>query len=160
MFVAREGELARFRAFLESGQNAMLIYGMRRTGKTALIHKALESWEGKSIYYQCSQESAKVNLDAIVEEYIMVFGDSNRHFETFPDFFSFLALDPVSRNWISLWVMICWISRSTGGKSCTSSTMTKPSVFPFSMDRSRTGLRRKASRVSPSRKVIERIAFF
>lgn len=91
MFVAREGELARFRAFLESGQNAMLIYGMRRTGKTALIHKALESWEGKSIYYQCSQESAKVNLDALVEEYGMVFGDSNRHFETFPDFFSFLA---------------------------------------------------------------------
>ena len=91
MFVAREGELARFRAFLESGQNAMLIYGMRRTGKTALIHKALESWEGKSIYYQCSQESAKVNLDALVEEYGLVFGDSNRHFETLPDFFRFLA---------------------------------------------------------------------
>ena len=68
MFVAREGELARFRAFLESGQNAMLIYGMRRTGKTALIHKALESWEGKSIYYQCSQESAKVNAAKGLEE--------------------------------------------------------------------------------------------
>lgn len=91
MFVAREGELARFRAFLGSGQNALLIYGMRRTGKTALIHKALESWEGKSIYYQCSQESAKVNLDALVEEYGLVSGDSNRHFETMPDFFRFLA---------------------------------------------------------------------
>ncbi len=91
MFVAREGELARFRAFLGSGQNAMLIYGMRRTGKTALIHEALEYWEGKSIYYQCSQESAKVNLDALVEEYGLVSGDSNRHFETMPDFFRFLT---------------------------------------------------------------------
>lgn len=91
MFIARDKELSRFNSFLHSSKTALLIYGMRRTGKTCLIKKALEEWNGKAIYYQCSQENYHVNLDALTEEYSIALSDSNRHFDTFYDFFRFLA---------------------------------------------------------------------
>ena len=91
MFIARDKELSRFNSFMHSAKTALLIYGMRRTGKTCLIKKALETWSGKAIYYQCSQENYHVNLEALTGEYSIVFSDYHRHFDTFYDFFRFLA---------------------------------------------------------------------
>ena len=42
MFISRKKELEKVKSFLSSEENAMLIYGKRRVGKTSLIQKAVE----------------------------------------------------------------------------------------------------------------------
>ena len=90
MFISRNQELDRLKSFLSSKNNASLVYGRRRVGKTSLVMKASEHFRGKIISYLCTKESYSVNLDDITSEYCLAFGDSNRTFSTFPDFFRFL----------------------------------------------------------------------
>ena len=51
MFAGRENELKILnRVFLSKRQESVLIYGRRRIGKTELIKKAIEDFDGKYIY--------------------------------------------------------------------------------------------------------------
>lgn len=51
MFAGRENELKILnRVFLSKRQESVLIYGRRRIGKTKLIKKAIEDFDGEYIY--------------------------------------------------------------------------------------------------------------
>lgn len=57
-FIGRNNELFIVQKFLnKTGQQNMLIYGRRKIGKTYLIKKALENFEGIKIHYQCKTSS-------------------------------------------------------------------------------------------------------
>lgn len=51
MFAGRENELKILnRVFLSKRQESVLIYGRRRIGKTELIKKTIEDFDGEYIY--------------------------------------------------------------------------------------------------------------
>lgn len=53
-FVGRIDELNRIRKIINSSkQSNILVYGGRRIGKSYLIKKAIENYDGKVIHYQC-----------------------------------------------------------------------------------------------------------
>ena len=78
------------KSFMSSDGRASLIYGRRRVGKTSLVRETSKFFKGKIISYLCTKESYEVNLDDLTGEYCLAFGDSNRTFSSFPDFFRFL----------------------------------------------------------------------
>ena len=90
MFISRDIELKKISGFMASDMHAMLVYGRRRVGKTALIDKASYGFQGKVVSYLCTKEDYSANLRDLVSEYCLVFNDSNRSFGSFPDFFRFL----------------------------------------------------------------------
>ena len=90
MFLSRKTELERMKSFMSSDGRASLIYGRRRVGKTSLVRETSKFFKGKIISYLCTKESYEVNLDDLTGEYCLAFGDSNRTFSSFPDFFRFL----------------------------------------------------------------------
>ena len=91
MFFSRKIELSRMKSFLSTAEgNAALVYGRRRVGKTRLVQEVSKAFPGKVISYLCTKESYSVNLADIVNEYSLVFRDSNRSFTSFPEFFRFL----------------------------------------------------------------------
>lgn len=91
MFIARTKELAKVRNFINSNNNAMLIYGKRRVGKTRLIKEAIASSTCPVIFYQCSAESYDMNLEYFTDEIKRVFSDTYISFKSFYDAFSFLS---------------------------------------------------------------------
>ena len=66
MFVAREKELAVISDFLEK-KGAMLVYGLRRIGKTTLIQKALENSNRKYVYFECQKTDEKKNVSLLTD---------------------------------------------------------------------------------------------
>lgn len=91
MFYHREKELQIIREFFSSRKHALLVYGKRRVGKTTLINKALESYSGTIIYFQCTSESYESNCIQLTREIGVVMNDSWRHFESFYEVFRFLV---------------------------------------------------------------------
>ena len=66
MFVGRENELKILnRVFSSNRQESVLIYGRRRIGKTELIKKAIEDFEGEYIYYEAKQTTELSNVDSL-----------------------------------------------------------------------------------------------
>ncbi len=52
MFIAREKELSELKSqFLSEKKTAVLVYGKRRVGKSALIREASKSFEGTVVNY-------------------------------------------------------------------------------------------------------------
>ncbi len=94
MFYYREPELSKIREFFSAKKRAMLVYGKRRVGKTTLINKALENYEGTVISFQCTSESYESNCSQLTKEVEFALKDQGRHFDSFHDIFRFL----VSRN--------------------------------------------------------------
>ena len=66
MFVARENEISRIKQFL-SKRGALLIYGLRRVGKTTLIKKVLEESNRDYIYFECQKADEKINVSLFVD---------------------------------------------------------------------------------------------
>ena len=57
-FIGRQEELKRLKHIInKDSQENVLIYGRRRIGKSFLIKKALESYEGIVINYQCMEKN-------------------------------------------------------------------------------------------------------
>lgn len=56
MFYHRQKEIEIIHSFFYARKHAMLVYGKRRVGKTTLINKALEAYEGKVISFQCTSQ--------------------------------------------------------------------------------------------------------
>lgn len=66
MFVCRQKEIKRINDFT-SGKGAMIVYGLRRVGKTALIKKALGDGGRKYVYFECQKADEKTNVDLFVD---------------------------------------------------------------------------------------------
>ena len=66
MFVAREKELLMIDEFL-SGKGALLVYGLRRVGKTTLITKAIEDSKRNYVYFECQKTSEEKNVELLVD---------------------------------------------------------------------------------------------
>ena len=68
MFVGRENELKILnRVFSSNRQESVLIYGRRRIGKTELIKKAIENFEGEYIQ-ECKYKNSKVTQAVVDQE--------------------------------------------------------------------------------------------
>lgn len=66
MFVAREKELKIIKEFLNN-YGALLVYGLRRVGKTTLINKAVSNSGRPYVYFECQKANEKKNVDLLVD---------------------------------------------------------------------------------------------
>lgn len=66
MFVAREKELKIINDFLQE-KGALLVYGLRRVGKTTLIKKSIEDSKRPYIYFECQKTSEENNVKLFVD---------------------------------------------------------------------------------------------
>ena len=65
-FIGRKEELNRIKRLINmTNQNNILIYGRRRIGKSYLIKKALEDFNGKVIHYQCKEISNSNTIEEL-----------------------------------------------------------------------------------------------
>ena len=70
MFIGRKEELKTLSKAIRQTDNATLIYGKRRIGKTTLIKEALSKTKTSSVYYECIKGSLQENVDGFVRELI------------------------------------------------------------------------------------------
>jgi hypothetical protein len=64
MFIGRDREQAELREKLSNDRfEAILLYGRRRIGKTELVKKVAESFDGKVIYYECKRSLLGDNIE-------------------------------------------------------------------------------------------------
>ena len=68
MFYGREKELEQLNSILNKSEQAILLYGKRRVGKTALIKQAILSCSDKYVYYECIKDSIDVNLREFINK--------------------------------------------------------------------------------------------
>ena len=90
MFFNREKEIGVIKDFLSSEDHAMLVYGRRRVGKTTLISRVMEDYEGQVIFYQCTSESYERNCQQFMREVEAVTGGFWGRPDTFYDVFRIL----------------------------------------------------------------------
>ena len=85
MFIGREKEINKINDFLKK-KGALIVYGLRRVGKTTLFKKALEESHRKYIYFECQRAGEEINVSLFV--------DTLREQMDFPDasFSSFLSV--------------------------------------------------------------------
>ncbi len=67
MFIAREKELARIKDFLNDSKGALLVYGLKRVGKTTLINKAVSYSNRPYIYFECQLTDEETNVSLFVD---------------------------------------------------------------------------------------------
>ena len=91
MFIARKNELRKVKSFLSSDDNAMLVYGKWRVGKTRLIKEALKDFDGIVVSYQCTAESYEINLEYFTAEVKASFSIPFLSFKTFYEAFVFFV---------------------------------------------------------------------
>ena len=91
MFVARKSELEQLRSFYSENGSAALVYGKRRVGKTSLIRESFSYFDGQVIYFQCSSETYRSNLEDFRQEIESTLGETFLSFSTFNDVFRFLV---------------------------------------------------------------------
>lgn len=66
MFIGRKSELAKLeKMFSTSSQEAVLIYGRRRIGKSELIKQFIKSHPTDAIYYECRETTELNNVEAL-----------------------------------------------------------------------------------------------
>ena len=61
-------EIREIREFFIPKKHALLVYRKRRVGKTTLISKALEAYEGTVVFFQCTSESHENNCSQLTKE--------------------------------------------------------------------------------------------
>ena len=90
MFVGRETELQELTDKLTDGEfEAILLYGKRRTGKTELIRRAAEHFDGMFLYYECKRSLFSDNLDGLNELLKRMFGE-DCSFQSFREMMQFV----------------------------------------------------------------------
>jgi AAA+ ATPase superfamily predicted ATPase len=91
MFFHREKELKVLKEQLsESSKTAVLVYGKRRVGKSFLIAKAAESFQGTVVSHLCAHSSLHGNIDLLSKSICDALDLPFVHFETLMDLFSFV----------------------------------------------------------------------
>lgn len=74
-FIGREREIERLnRQLARDEQNATLIYGRRRVGKSELILQGIRNAPSRTLYYECRQTTAENNVKNISEVIAEAFG--------------------------------------------------------------------------------------
>lgn len=82
MFVGREEEIKKIQSFLkESG--SLLVYGLRRVGKTTLIKEAVKNTNKTCIYFECQKANEEINVSLFVELLVEQLHFSSGTFTTF-----------------------------------------------------------------------------
>ena len=77
MFVGRKNEIEKINDFFcDPRKRAALIYGKRRVGKSTLVQKAAEHFDGVVINYLSIVAPFKLNLDSLSELVLSSFGES------------------------------------------------------------------------------------
>ena len=89
MFVAREKEMQMINNFLSNG-GALLVYGLRRVGKTTLIKKALADNKLDYVYFECQKASEEVNVKLFVDLLVDTIGFPKAVFNSFFSIFDYL----------------------------------------------------------------------
>ena len=83
MFIGREKELQELTDKLSGRKfEAVLLYGRRRIGKTELIRRAAERFNGKFLYYECKKSLFSDNIVGLNELLKKAFG-YNSAFQSF-----------------------------------------------------------------------------
>lgn len=86
MFVGREKELRKIDGFLAKS-GALLVYGLRRVGKTTLIKKAIENSGRPSVYFECQKADEERNVSLLVDVLKEQLGFVDAEFKTFLSLF-------------------------------------------------------------------------
>ena len=90
-FFGRKENIKAISKFFNSDKdNAALIYGRRRVGKTELIKHCLKATKTTSIYYECKETSEINNVKSLSEIISETFGLPPLAFETFESTLAFL----------------------------------------------------------------------
>lgn len=89
MFVGRKKELESINSFLNSN-GALLVYGLRRIGKTTLIKKALNDSGKNYVYFECQKTSEENNVKMFVETLVEQLDFIDAKFDTFLSVFKVL----------------------------------------------------------------------
>ena len=91
MFVAREKELRILHeAFAGKGRSAVLVYGKRRVGKSALIAEAARDFDGIVVNHLCVQSTYEGNLQLLGRSVCLSMGLPVMQFASVMDLFGFL----------------------------------------------------------------------
>ena len=90
MFYGRKKEINLIKSVIEENNNAILIYGKRRVGKTTLIKEYIKEYN--SIYFECLEDIIEKNIESFKETMTKqgVIVPSYISFNDFIDIFSFL----------------------------------------------------------------------
>lgn len=92
MFVGREKELMELRRVMNTGKKeAVLIYGKRRIGKSALISEAAKSFNGIIIEHMCVKSTFEGNLELLNRDVSLALGLPNMHMTSLSDIFRLLS---------------------------------------------------------------------
>lgn len=98
MFYGREKEIKLIRNTLENNNNAILIYGKRRVGKTTLIKEAIGEY--KYIYFECLEDTIEKNVE-LFESIMNKKGINIPSYASFNDFVGiFTYLDSLNEKMI------------------------------------------------------------
>ena len=66
MFVGRKNELNKIMDFLQN-PGSLLVYGLRRIGKTTLIKKALNDSKTNYVYFECQKTNEETNVNLFID---------------------------------------------------------------------------------------------
>ncbi len=91
MFIGRKKELEKLKnEFDKKTKSAILVYGKRRVGKTELLKKASENYEGEVIYHLFTKTTYEGNLALLCRSLSLSIGLGDMRFNTVFDLFDFL----------------------------------------------------------------------
>lgn len=89
MFIAREKELSIIKDYL-CRRGALLVYGLRRVGKTTLIKKAIENSNRPYVYFECQLTDEETNVSLFVDLLKEQLGFIDAKFDSFLSVFKVL----------------------------------------------------------------------
>ena len=89
MFIGREKEQQKIVKFIDSGK-AMLVYGLRRVGKTTLIRETLTKYGYDYVCFECEKASEESNVSSFVKLINEKFSESFGEYKTFKQVFELL----------------------------------------------------------------------
>lgn len=101
IFLGRKEQIKKIIKFLSLDKNnAALIYGRRRVGKTELIKHCLKETSGVSIYYECKETSESNNVESFSEIISEKFGLPLLAFTSFEAALTFLYKQAVEKEMV------------------------------------------------------------
>lgn len=86
MFVGRENEKKKVNEFIKNGES-MLLYGLRRVGKTTLIKEVLNNTDKDYLYYECEKASEEANVSSFISLINEKYSETYGKYETFEQVF-------------------------------------------------------------------------
>ncbi len=89
MFVGRKEEIKMLKDNIHNN-SAVLVYGLRRVGKTSLIKETLRQNNKKYVYYECIKGSEELNVKYFIELLVEQLDLPNMAFTDFLSLFKFL----------------------------------------------------------------------